>query len=87
MSESMREDFEAWLDSAGFKVRRYHHIDGYNGNEQMAAWEAWQASRAALCVELPVVADYIDLHLQSMNAKIYNEALTEAIHAAGVKTK
>ena len=86
MSESMREEFEAWLDNAGFEVRRYHHIDGYHGNEQMAAWLAWQASRASLCVEFPLPVKRAH-HEYDLG---YNEALDhceEAIHAAGVKTK
>ena len=40
MSEKMREDFDAWTMQYGFD-------DG----EHM--WQAWQASRAALVVELP----------------------------------
>lgn len=84
MSESMREEFEAWLDSAGFEVRRYHHIDGYNGIEQMAAWKAWQASRAALCVELPHFEQYDD-DMVSGAATAINDC-QDAIHAAGVKT-
>lgn len=40
MSEKMREEFESWTMQYGFD-------DG----EHM--WQAWQASRAALRVELP----------------------------------
>ena len=87
MSESMREDFEAWLDSAGFEVRRYHHIDGYHGNEQMAAWEAWQASRAALCVELPEPRYGMMGDERYQAIKVGIGMCRNAIHAAGVKTK
>lgn len=99
MSESMREEFEAWLDSAGFEVRRYHHIDGYHGSEQMAAWAAWQASRAALCVELPPSLDmpdedecgdyeeYEEMEAITCTANGMRHACRNAIHAAGVKTK
>lgn len=79
--------FEAWLESAGFDVRRYHHIDGYHGNEQQAAWEAWQAALDSVRVELP---DYIGSAGNEGYMDGWNAALDEcqdAIHAAGVKTK
>lgn len=85
--EEQRARFEAWLESAGFDVRRYHHIDGYHGNEQMAAWEAWQAALDSAFVELP---GYISSASNEGYMDGWNAALDEcqdAIHAAGVKTK
>ena len=92
MSESMREEFEEWrIDKfcgGDDRLKKCSNApDVYYYTAEQEAWITWQASRAALCVGLPVVADYIDLHRQGMNAKVYNEALTKAIHAAGVKTK
>lgn len=87
IQEQRRKAFEEWLDSAGFDVRRYHHIPGYHGNEQMAAWEAWNAALENACVELP---DYIGSAGNEGYMDGWNAALDEcqdAIHAAGVKTK
>lgn len=60
--DKIREEFEAWywnelysdlnisLWGAIFGINR----DGdYRGLECNTSWKAWQASRAALCVELP----------------------------------
>ena len=48
--DKMREEFEAWFYNecchGSVKVN-------YRSVVTMAAWKAWQASRAALCVELP----------------------------------
>lgn len=51
MSEKMRDSFEAWAS-------QFFRIDAepwgeYVDNETQWAWQAWQASRAALVVELP----------------------------------
>lgn len=53
IEEKRRAAFEAWLELAGFDVERFHCINGYRGNEQMAAWEAWNAALDSICVELP----------------------------------
>ena len=45
MSEKMRAEFDAWTMEYGF-----------DDDEHM--WEAWQASRAALVVELPTSLRY-----------------------------
>lgn len=81
IQEQRRKAFEEWLDSAGFEVRRYHHIPGYHGNEQMAAWEAWNAAIDSVCVELPKPERLTDDDTYAI------ELCREAIHAAGVKTK
>ena len=41
--DKMREDFEGW----------YSDFDGYGEAHKKEMWDAWQASRAAMCVELP----------------------------------
>ena len=86
-TQDQRAKFEEWLELAGFDVRRYHHIDGYHGNEQQAAWEAWQAAIDSVCVDLP---DYIGSAGNEGYMDGWNAALDEcqdAIHSAGVKTK
>lgn len=100
MSESMREEFEAWAVSHGFRnedkklIKSKDELScalGTDGNfyyknvRVMAAWKAWQASRAALCVELPHFEQYDD-DMVSGAATAINDC-QDAIHAAGVKTK
>ncbi|MHC8408339.1 hypothetical protein [Pseudomonas sp. TMB3-21] len=57
MNEKLREEFEAWAMTSAYLglsdtcMARFE--DGYLGGEVHAAWIAWQASRAALVIELP----------------------------------
>jgi hypothetical protein len=80
MSEQMREEFEKWAAGVGLTLR------GSSGNylkEIQCAWMSWQASRAALVIELPLTNS-------CSNQSAYLLAVSdsrEAIHAAGVKTK
>ena len=63
MSEKMRAEFHKWCDSQGFASDRYEmcdlgekykHLCGeYVIPASRIMWQAWQASRAALVVELP----------------------------------
>ena len=41
--DKMREEFEYW----------FSQFENQNATQRMAAWSAWQESRAVLCVELP----------------------------------
>ena len=51
MSEKMREDFELWAVS-NFSMEA--DVNGlYQNYLTECVWQAWQASRAALVVELP----------------------------------
>ena len=51
MSEKMREEFETWA-SQFFKLD-VESWGEYKDSETHWAWISWQASRAALVVELP----------------------------------
>ena len=59
MSEKVREGFESWCLANGYTLRPAETncgiiIDGDYGHPTVQiAWLAWQASRAALVVELP----------------------------------
>ena len=59
MSEKMRDGFESWCLVNGYTLRPAETncgiiIDGDYGHPTVQiAWQAWQASRAALVVELP----------------------------------
>ena len=68
MTDKMREEFEAWAFQCAWLglsdecMTRDEINGGYYGLELHAAWLAWQASREALVIELPVpyavVGDY-----------------------------
>ena len=51
MSEKMREEFELWADSLQLPIDK--HDGDYVHSGVNRRWQAWQASRAALVVELP----------------------------------
>lgn len=87
MDES-RKQFEEWLKNkyhVSSDVMKIMHI------KVEIAWEAWQASRAAIEIELqkpkkgPLPGDY---HIgYDSGAESQYESDVEAIHAAGVKVK
>ena len=89
MSDKMREEFEAWyeghcapLESDWFK-RDSDFPDDYDYFPAQEAWAGWQASRAALCVELPKQWFDDDLECDLMVA---NRVL-DSLDAAGVRYK
>lgn len=88
MSEKIREEFEAWFlivtgvdielnrDGVGYKCE-----DGESTRYLSGSWLSWQASRAALVVELPDATGY---------PLAYHEAISDvedALDAAGVGYK
>jgi hypothetical protein len=84
MSEQMRKEFEAWakakgvaIDFGGFRINEYNNIFA-----QMY-WEGWQASRAAIVVELPQ-----ELKFPNVTKKlVYVMQIKQAIAKAGVRYK
>lgn len=87
--EKMREQFEAWADSEGYVMDSIWGVDGHHGYEDedtQYAWGlfkfSWQASRAALSIELPVFDDYA----ASIDAEM-RDSLRDAIESAGLKVK
>ena len=87
MSESMREEFEDFAsDQYEWPQAIEKNADGeYKFMTTYQAWITWQASRAALCVELPHFEQYDD-DMVSGAATAINDC-QDAIHAAGVKTR
>ena len=57
MSEKIRDEFEAWAKSEQISIEVFAEDEQNAGEyyflEAHCAWKAWQASRAALRVELP----------------------------------
>ncbi|QEG08938.1 hypothetical protein [Aeromonas phage 4_4512] len=52
--DKMREEFEAWCASIGFTLKPNAFDNGdYAMGYGWEEWNAWQASRAALCVQMP----------------------------------
>ncbi|MDU0688830.1 hypothetical protein Q8W98_12255 [Pseudomonas aeruginosa] len=99
----MREDFEdrfpipegiAWRNTDYFPVQT-NNVHEYVALAGVAAqytsmWEAWQASRAALRVELPEKMEptrniYGNLIIGSYNAVL--DAVKEALQQAGIEVK
>ncbi|GAB5073014.1 hypothetical protein SedNR2807_32000 [Citrobacter sedlakii] len=88
MDES-RKQFESWIASTtnsdlhrGVMLDRresgrYSHLSTEN------KWEAWQASREAIEIELPVQSEYDD----PLSAYTAINDCAEAIRAAGIKVK
>lgn len=87
-----REQFEAWLRAQPHVLNVGIEPDGtYTLHEDRVAWEAWQASREAMEVELPQEAKcrfkYPEAEAQCDG---FNDALSQcdyAIRAAGIKVK
>ena len=89
--EKMREEFEAWYSKElGFREDNAERMfsmfcdDGetheYYRLGVRSAWKAWQASRAALCVELPDSERSVDC-----GDILYRSDVEEALDAAGIR--
>ena len=86
----MREEFEAWAEGEKLCLHR-GMMGGYYLADTAAAWKAWQASRAALKVELPDKAQFVeyyeDLEGGMFNWQRYMVAIQEALQQAGIEVK
>lgn len=85
-----REQFEVWATNAGFIVTTKN--DGYLYPATNSAWQAWQASRAAIEIELPPTTEVHPFGPSA--AKIFCELhkntvaeCAKSILAAGLKVK
>ncbi|MBM9949908.1 hypothetical protein JTL84_12630 [Pseudomonas aeruginosa] len=85
----MREEFEAWASSHFVDVGSGNPLkkgpNGHYGFYVVAtAWKAWQASRAALRVELPPVVYWGSAEqMEGYDA----DAMKEALQQAGIEVK
>ena len=104
MSNSkMREEFEAWVMSLypNQSLERFNPLHGvtegeYTGFTVQHCWEAWQASSAALVIELPPPYPepeepefgLDDSHMDAYHAANgMRHACSKFIEAAGLKVK
>lgn len=93
MSEKMRDGFESWCLANWYTLRPAETncgiiIDGYYGHPTVQiAWQAWQASRAALVVELPDEKEgrYLDSYQEGWNDAI--SSCEQRIEDCGVSYK
>lgn len=79
MSDKMREDFEKWVVTFGWLTDRDE--DGYyDETPTQMAWNAWQASRQALAVELPIQFG------NSLGRGVFScESITGALDKVGIR--
>ena len=85
MSEKMRDGFESWCKTLGFNIDKF---DGdYIISSTDWAWKIWQASRAALVVELPPEREerFIDSYQEGWNDAI--SSCEQRIEDCGVSYK
>lgn len=89
--DKMREEFEWWAVGAGYWTKMVADEGEncseaiYASGETRSAWQAWQASRKALVVELPVAFPVCD---DNDSAEVYfADDTRKAISAAGVAYK
>lgn len=73
MSDKMREEFERWARNNGISISRESF---FSDPLCIAAWQAWQASRQALVVELPV--DFVCEYGNVFDSAGVRLSLTEA---------
>ena len=97
--DKSREEFEGWAEEAGalpwgYLNRQRNPSGGYSIQIYTYMWQAWQASRKALVVELPNLlqpgADGPDdwyLHSDPDGEYMKADDVIEALRAAGITVK
>lgn len=86
MTDKNRGEFEAWCGIAGFDISRGHGGD-YIEFDTDESWLAWQASRAAIEIDIPSSGDaeyWIDDVFQRVR---FERDVEKAAIAAGLKVK
>ena len=88
---SMRDEFEAWVKNnwPAQSLERFNPLHGvtegeYTGLTVQHCWEAWQASRAAIEVELP---DWFEPYSGSNEHAYWRIEVDAAIKEIGIKVK
>ena len=77
MTDKMREEFETWFDS-----KHKTENESLNFAIREAMFDAWKASRAALCVEIPK-----QYSTDSIGSAYCADAVIDSIDRAGVRYK
>lgn len=81
--EKMREDFEVWVKTQDWNIDLLYR-DGYVAWEAQFAFDAWQASRESLVIELPIPKELCGPDGSYMEY-FEPEQIEIAIEAAGLK--
>lgn len=76
--DKMREEFEAWCNSIKFDLIINELTGNYEINHGFEMWLAWEASRAALRVELPTIHKLAVVSEPLMDADEVKFALEDA---------
>lgn len=79
-TEQMRAEFEAWADGEGYDLQR-NELTDYETGATRIAWSGWQASRAALVIELPKPQTTMVIEHLAI------DVCRRRVEAAGVRTK
>ena len=84
--DKSREQFEEWAQSNRFNVERLNDCNGndckwYANAATDMQWDAWQASRAALMVELPAMP------VNAKECAKWVESVIKSISDCGIKIK
>lgn len=79
--DKMREEFEAWATNVYGTARMGVSAGFYSRDEVQGAWQAWQASREEVVVELPKLA------LDGVEVVEFYVGVIKALDAAGVSYK
>ena len=80
-----REQFEEWCINRGISITKSPGYDGYQNPRTKVIWEGWQASRAAIEIELPEPCSPGDFCVD-IPVQVHHEVV-EAIDLAGLKVK
>lgn len=79
MSEQAQKEFEAWAKSKKWCILKTDGV--YNNTIVGCAFEAWQASRAEIVIELP------DWFVFGIDAAVYRDDIIDALNKAEVSYK
>ncbi len=88
MEQAMRDEFEVW-HHAEFGYCVPEEEDPLAIGECAKRWRIWQASRAALRVELPAKRSY-SMYVTKHECHAFNDAIEkakEALQQAGIEVK
>ena len=90
----MREEFEAWASSPAFGLRAGHFEKADDGEylnyPTQCYFQVWQASRAAIVIELPQRWEFNafgDPQKNDSGTELEHLEVVKAIEAAGLRVK
>lgn len=91
-TEKMRDQFEAWYLNkfCGGQARLFRCVNAdqiYYFAEVQSRWDAWQASRAAIEVELPLVLMPVEVDHNYDLPLMQAGAVIASIESLGLKVK